>query len=137
MDVEVDGRYSLEPGVAEYERLRVQSRLWEPATRRAFDAVGVRPGMRCLDVGCGPGEGMRLLAEFVGPGGTVTGIDADGAAGREALEYLRSTSACPANFVEGDVREIDEPPGAPYDVVTVRLLLMHLPDPVTVLRKLI
>jgi 2-polyprenyl-3-methyl-5-hydroxy-6-metoxy-1,4-benzoquinol methylase len=40
----------------EYRRLRWQARLWEPTTGRVLDQVGIGPGMRCLDVGCGPGE---------------------------------------------------------------------------------
>lgn len=40
----------------EYQRLRWQARLWEPITARVLDQVGIGPGMRCLDVGCGPGE---------------------------------------------------------------------------------
>jgi hypothetical protein len=44
---------------AEYERLRAQARHWEKATRSTLDEVGV--GLGALDVGCGPGEVMRLL----------------------------------------------------------------------------
>jgi ubiquinone/menaquinone biosynthesis C-methylase UbiE len=117
----------------EYRRLRLQASIWETATARLLDQVGVAPGMRCLDVGCGPGEVMRLLAERVGPAGSVTGIDMDGAIGEEAVEVLRATVTTPVEFVEGNLFDVDLPR---FDVVYMRLILMHVPDPVAVLRRI-
>ncbi len=54
--------YALARAPQEYERLRAQSRVWEAATTRVLDEVGLAPGQSCLDAGCGPGETMRLLA---------------------------------------------------------------------------
>ena len=51
----------------EYERLRRQSELLESITGSVLDRVGLSPGMSCLDVGCGPGEVMRLMAPARGP----------------------------------------------------------------------
>jgi SAM-dependent methyltransferase len=130
------GGYALERTPEEYERLRIQARVWEPATRRVLDAVGVTPGMRCVDVGCGPGEGLRLLAERVGPGGSVAGIDNDPAVAREAASHVRATTATPVEVVTADVRDLAESPVGPCDVVNVRFLLLHLPDPVAALRRL-
>jgi ubiquinone/menaquinone biosynthesis C-methylase UbiE len=62
----------------EYQRLIRQAGVWGPATARVLGQAGVGPGMHCLDVGSGPGEVMRLLAELVGPSGQVTGLDSDG-----------------------------------------------------------
>ena len=43
----------------EYERLRAQARAWSRATSSLLDDIGLAPGARCLDAGCGPGETMR------------------------------------------------------------------------------
>ena len=51
----------------EYERSRRQAELLEPITASVFARVGLCTGMCCLDVGCGPGEVMLLMAERVGP----------------------------------------------------------------------
>ena len=40
-----------------------------------LDRVGLRPGDRALDLGCGPLGVLDLLAERVGPTGRVVGID--------------------------------------------------------------
>ena len=46
----------------------MQARAWRPATEALLDHVGLAPGGSCLDVGCGPGETMRLMAERIRPG---------------------------------------------------------------------
>lgn len=120
----------------EYQRLRVQARMWERATLRVFDRIGVRSGQACLDVGCGPGEVMRLMGTRVGPEGHVVGIDLDGKIGREALGELRLAGPARYDFVQGDVAMLDDPPGAPFDLCFIRIALMHMPDPVDVLARL-
>ena len=62
----------------EYQRLRSQAAMWRGATETLLDRRGLKPGMSCLDVGAGPGLVMRLMADRVGPDGTVTGLEADG-----------------------------------------------------------
>jgi SAM-dependent methyltransferase len=99
--------------------------------------------MHCLDVGSGPGEVMRLLADLVGPAGQVTGVDSDGRLGREGLGVLQAAVPGPERFafVETDVDAAGADaarafPGYPFDLVYARLLLSHLRDPVAMLRKL-
>lgn len=86
-----DDGYVLGRTSEEYQRLRWRARLWEQVTAQVLGRVGIGPGMRCLDAGCGPGEVMRLMAGRVGASGCVTGLDNDGRLGREALEVLRAT----------------------------------------------
>jgi arsenite methyltransferase len=43
--------------------------------RRVAELLAPRPGEQILDVGCGPGHLTRELAEAVGPGGRVCGVD--------------------------------------------------------------
>jgi ubiquinone/menaquinone biosynthesis C-methylase UbiE len=121
---------------AEYQRLRAQAKLWEESTRGILQKAGVRKGFSCLDVGCGPGEVMRLMGELVGESGTVTGIDIDGKIGQEALEILQATTSGNYAFHQLNVEESDETPGAPFDVVFARITLIHLKDPVATLQKM-
>jgi ubiquinone/menaquinone biosynthesis C-methylase UbiE len=120
----------------EYERLRRQSELLEPITRSVLDRVGLCHGMSCLDIGCGPGEVMRLMAERVGPASRIVGVDVDGKLGREALSILVSKGYRQCSFVEGDLESLEQISSDRFDLVFARLLLMHLEDPVLALRKM-
>jgi ubiquinone/menaquinone biosynthesis C-methylase UbiE len=59
----------------ELNRLTVQARLIEPITRRFFEEAGIGAGMTVLDVGSGAGDVSFLVADMVGPGGKVVGVD--------------------------------------------------------------
>jgi ubiquinone/menaquinone biosynthesis C-methylase UbiE len=129
-------RYALGHTAEEYDRLRAQARVWEAATGRLLDQVGLAPGARCLDAGCGPGETMRLMAQRVGPTGRVVGIDVDAPLGARAERMLHDTGHRHCEFHEHDLTGPSPVPGAPFDVVYTRLLLFHLPERVAVLARL-
>lgn len=46
-----------------------------PRLAAVLEALPLRPGMRVLEVGCGPGALARAMAERVGPDGYVLGVD--------------------------------------------------------------
>lgn len=75
-----DSSYLLAGQESELERLRLQSRVWEPAGQHLLDEIGGDgTGARVLDVGCGAMSWLRLLSNWVGPGGQVVGTDIDDA----------------------------------------------------------
>ena len=49
--------------------------LPKDSRRRAVDRLGLRPGDKVLDVGCGTGRSLDYLQSAVGPTGRVYGID--------------------------------------------------------------
>lgn len=51
------------------------NRVMEPALASAIASLGLRPGWRVLDAGCGPGGVLPLLHAAVAPSGTVIGLD--------------------------------------------------------------
>ena len=120
----------------EYERLRRQSEAMEPITRSVLARVGLSAGMSCLDLGCGPGEVMRLMADQVGQIGRVVGIDVDARLGAEMLSILKSKGCQQCSFVEGNVESLEQIASDAFDLVFARFLLMHLDDPVMALRKM-
>ena len=120
----------------EYQRLRDQASMWQSATEAVLDKVGLGQGMSALDVGAGPGAVMRLMAERVGPQGRVTGIEIDDKLGTQALADLRAGGGAEFELIQANVLELDNVPGAPFDLTYCRLFLMHMQDPVAVLEKM-
>jgi demethylmenaquinone methyltransferase/2-methoxy-6-polyprenyl-1,4-benzoquinol methylase len=55
--------------------LERMNRFQEPEARRIIDDLGLAPGSRGLDVGCGVGLYALWLAEAVGPAGRVVAIE--------------------------------------------------------------
>ncbi len=118
--------YVLRGGEQGAERLRLLARIKWPSTKTLLRRVGMRPGMRCLDVGCGPGAVTLKLARWVGPTGLAVGIDLD----EHCLELARQDAArlgLPAQFIREEVNALREE--AACDLVYSRFLLTHLPDP--------
>jgi 2-polyprenyl-3-methyl-5-hydroxy-6-metoxy-1,4-benzoquinol methylase len=126
--------YALGHSDAEVERLLLQARLYDDYTEHALRQAGLRPGMRVLDVGCGPGDVSFVASRLVGPAGTVLGVDASA----DIIELARTRAAehgvTSVRFEQTTVGDLalDEP----VDTVIGRLILMHLPDPVATLRQL-
>jgi SAM-dependent methyltransferase len=118
----------------EVQRLLLQGRLYNDHTEHALRLAGLRPGMRVLDVGSGPGDVSFVAARLVGPTGTVLGVDA----APEMIELARARAAeqglSAVCFTQAaiDAIALDEP----VDAVVGRLILMHLPDPAATLRQL-
>ena len=122
--------YSLGSDDAELNRLEQQSaRIAEP-TRLLLREAGIGPGMRVLDLGTGIGDSAVILAELVGPSGSVVGLDNDPRMVETARE--RCAGLAQVSFVVGDVT--GTPPDGSYDAVVSRLLVLHLADPVAALR---
>jgi SAM-dependent methyltransferase len=84
--------YLLAGQPSELERLQLQARVWEPSGHRVLDEIGEGRGARVLDVGCGGFGWLRLLSEWVGPGGEVVGTDIDDAM-LEAARQLVDTES--------------------------------------------
>jgi SAM-dependent methyltransferase len=70
-------QYALGRSPKEYARLARQAEIMKPMTLRLFSEAGIRPGMNVLDLGSGAGDVAMLLAEMVGPSGSVIGLDLD------------------------------------------------------------
>ena len=81
--------YVLGHGDSEIQRLLLQGRLYNDHTEHALRLAGLRPGMRVLDVGCGPGDVSCIAAELIGPTGSVLGVDASG----DVVELARARAA--------------------------------------------
>jgi SAM-dependent methyltransferase len=59
------------------ERLAGIEATWDPGTRALLESLGLRRGLRCLEVGAGGGSVAAWMAERVGPDGYVLATDLD------------------------------------------------------------
>ena len=129
-----DSAYVLGHADTEIRRLLLQGSFYNDPTEHGLRMAGLRPGMRVLDAGCGPGDVSLLASQLVGPTGTVLGVDASA----DVIELARSRAAelgvTNVHFERASVTDIalDEP----VDAVIGRLILVHLPDPVAAIRHL-
>lgn len=105
----------------------------QATTGRWMDEAGIGPGMRVLDVGCGPGAVTALLLDRVGPDGRVVGIDRAPA----LLELAAARNPdLRASFVRADL-DATLPDLGTFDAVVGRRVLMYLKDPAETLARLV
>ncbi|MCP2246562.1 class I SAM-dependent methyltransferase [Lentzea aerocolonigenes] len=95
---------------------------YHQALRRSARALGLRPGMRVLDLGCGTGASTAALVAAV-PGLEVVAVDAsEGMLSRARRKRWPST----VRFVHSRAEDVDE---GEFDAVFAAYLVRNLPDP--------
>lgn len=106
-----------------------RARLLERARKspvQFFAPLNLRGGLNVLDIGCGTGDFLRLMASIVSPGKAV-GLDLSetmiAEATRRSTEELANLS-----FRVGSALELSFQAGT-FDRVTATQLLLHVPDP--------
>jgi SAM-dependent methyltransferase len=114
----------------------LRSHRWRTAENSAgYLLPRLRPGMRLLDVGCGPGTITMDLADLVGPTGQVTALERSD----EALDLARGEASrrgtTNVEFAVGNVQALDLE-DASFDVVHAHQVLQHVDDPVAALRQM-
>jgi len=104
------------------------------ALRAAFLQPHLKPGMRLLDAGCGPGSITVGLAEAVAPG-EVVGVDRSDAAVDAARALATQRGCANVRFEVGSVYALPYGEGA-FDAAFVHALLQHLGEPVRALTEI-
>jgi SAM-dependent methyltransferase len=89
-----------------------------------------------LEPGCGPAGSIALLAQRVGPSGSVTAIDIDPAHVALARQYVADRQLDNVEVLQGDARAIGAP-SASFDLVHARLLLVNIPRPEQVVAEMV
>lgn len=89
------------------DRLRLAGRITEKAIRAAIKDLSLPPGSTGLDAGCGVGQHTLWLAESVGEGGDITGLDIS----KDNLRFARYVAGMDppkarVDFIEGNILEL-------------------------------
>jgi SAM-dependent methyltransferase len=100
----------------------------------ALDRLGLREGWRCVDVGAGGGDVTVALAEVVGRDGRVYAVDADPRARDEVAKAAAASGQAQVVAITQAAEELLLP--EPVDLAFCRFVLMHVLDPVVVLRRM-
>jgi SAM-dependent methyltransferase len=104
------------------------------ATSAGFLLPHLRPGMRMLDCGCGPGSITVGLAAAVAPGETI-GLDLQEAQIDHARRMATEQSVSNVRFEVGSVYELPFA-DASFDAAFAHNLLLHVADPLRALREM-
>jgi len=112
-----------------FQNLEARGKSPDEVAARAeyLDLLGLRPGQRVLDVGCGSGVVTRDVALRVSPGGHAVGVDPSAEfltiartlareAGLNAVAEFREGSALALPFADGE-----------FDVALAATVLAHVP----------
>src|SRR5262250_1523905 len=99
-----DRAYVMGRSADETRRLEERAKFFEPLTRHLFEDAGIGTGMRVLDIGSGPGDVSFLVAELVGPTGSVVGVDANPDVVRTAIARAEASHLMHVSFEGADVR---------------------------------
>ncbi|MGW1029828.1 class I SAM-dependent methyltransferase [Streptomyces sp. NPDC002577] len=103
-----------------------------PAYRAAVDELGLRPGSRVLDAGCGTGRALPALRDAVGPSGVVLGADLTPAMLEAAVRAGRDHAGL---LLLADAARLPLRTES-LDAVFAAGLIAHLPEPAENLREL-
>jgi SAM-dependent methyltransferase len=95
----------------------------------AMDRLGLRPGERVLDLGCGTGRTTLRLAERVAPGGQAVGVDITEEMVARARRHAALASGLHVEFVVADVvQALDFGPDR-FDAAYSRFGVLFCSDP--------
>lgn len=119
----------------EKSRLRLQALTWEHEAAQMLERIGIQPGWRCLEVGCGAMGILKLLSESVGLEGRVIGVDSDKSLLEAARAYVEEEQLQNVEILEQDVEQLDFATHS-FDFAHERFVLPYV-DPELVLRKMI
>ncbi|MPY34943.1 methyltransferase domain-containing protein [Streptomyces adustus] len=111
------------------ERFDAFAALFDPTTFRHMEKLGIGPGRHCWEVGAGGTSVVSWLAGKVGSTGKVVATDID-------VSLLAAVARPPVEVSVHDVGA-QEPPGAGFDLVHARLVLVHVPDRERALQSMI
>jgi ubiquinone/menaquinone biosynthesis C-methylase UbiE len=106
---------------AEAERLTEQALCWEPDAEILFDKIGIQPGWKCIDLGCGPLGVLGPLSQRVGNGGKVVGLDINPFYIQEAGRFKNRNNYFNIDLAVGDIYDVPFKPRS-FDLTHVRFV---------------
>jgi SAM-dependent methyltransferase len=114
--------------------LELRNDVYRRPLATALDRLGLREGWRCVDVGAGGGDVTVALARVVGPQGRVYAVDSDPARRDEVAAAAAEATEAQVVALTQAGEELTLP--EPVDLAYCRFVLLHVHDPLVVLRSM-
>lgn len=110
------------------------SRTIGPIKARSIELLGLRPGARVLEAGCGLGRDAEAIADLVGPGGMVTGTDLS----HELIGKALARTEAKRDYLQFRAADIYDLPfhASSFDAARVDRVLQHLDEPAAAVAQL-
>jgi ubiquinone/menaquinone biosynthesis C-methylase UbiE len=118
-----------------YRDLLYKMEAFTAFKHQTFALLGVQEGYHILDIGCGIGADVRLLAQKVGQTGRVVGIDKSETMITQAQERAQGSNL-PLEYHIGDAHSLPFPDNS-FDACRSDLTFQHLENPETALAEVI
>jgi len=112
-----------------------KSTAHQPEAVWLLDQIGVQPGWRAVDVGCGPLGILNLLSDRVGPTGAVIGLDNEPRMLEMGRGVVADLGLQNVQLIQGEAAASGLPE-ASFDFAHARLVLINVPNPEEVLREM-
>src|SRR5579885_802458 len=129
------GRYLLGDTPVEIRHLVEQAEVYATEAGELFDLVGVEPGSAAIDVGCGVMGVLHLLAERVGDGGRVAGLDREPRIVASARR-IAEQRGLDVEIIESDATDTGIA-DATFDLVHARTLLLNVSNPLDIIAEMV
>ena len=129
-------QYFMGHSSAEQRRLQQQAGELAGESAALFDEIGVAPGARVVEFGCGPQGCLELLSDRVGESGTVVGIEMSEEAVALARAFLADHKIGNVEVHQGDAKATGLPRGT-FDLATARLVLVNVPAPEALVAEMV
>src|SRR5216683_3274000 len=117
--------YPLGGTSTERDRLLSQADQYEPTANWLLDQIGVQPGWRAVDIGCGPIGILNLLSQRVGRSGAVIGLEREQRFVEMARAEIATRGLGNVTMVQGDALNTGLEKGS-FDLVHERLVLINV-----------
>jgi ubiquinone/menaquinone biosynthesis C-methylase UbiE len=128
--------YPLGGTQTESDRLVLQADRWAPKTNWLLDQIGIQPGWRAVDIGCGPIGILNLLSERVGPTGAVVGLEREQRFAEMARAEIARRELANVTIMQADALNTGLEKGV-FDLAHERLVLINVSDRKAFLKEML
>ena len=128
--------YLLGAELAEEERLKRQIDEMAAFSELHLDTVAVEKGQRVVDLGCGPGGALAVLASRVGAAGSVLGIERNPRLVEAAQHFVLQRKLSNVEILAADAYDTGLPRQS-FDGAHMRLVIVNVPVPDRIVREMV